>query len=177
MKKTYLLCCKLALTLFFLFTSFLSFSQTRQINVVGVRSNITIISGTAVTSTLNNTNFGANTTGIFRITNTALNSGTDTNKRLTISNITLSGTNAAEFSISSATSGTVRPAGEGNPQLLDIVIDFLPTSAGVKNATVTISSNSALYSSFTFAISATATVLTTGPGGVTSNLQLWLRAD
>ena len=178
MKKTYLLCCKLALAIFLVFSFSKSYSQTRQINVEGIPSNVSLISGSALTTVTNNTDFGTGTTGTFRITNTGPNSGSNNaNKRLSISNITLSGTNASEFYISSALSGTVRPAGDGNPQLLDIVINFLPTSPGVKDATVTITSNSVLNNSFTFAIRATAATLTAAPGGITANLQLWLRAD
>ncbi|WP_298151813.1 choice-of-anchor D domain-containing protein [Flavobacterium sp.] len=63
------------------------------------------------------------------------------------------------------------------------VVTFTPTAIGVRTATVTITSNAnspSTKASYTFVVKAEVqnmAALTTAPGGVTSNLKFWLKAD
>lgn len=76
---------------------------------------------------------------------------------LTISNITITGANASDFNIEGIPPTQVNP---GSNELL--IINFAPQTAGTKNATVTITSNDATNSTFTFAIQGTALEGATG---------------
>ncbi len=78
------------------------------------------------------------------------NSGSGT---LTISSVTLGGTNAGDFSITTNPTGTVTSGGNAN-----LVIKFDPSAAGTRNATVSIASDDADENPYTFAIRGTGEV-------------------
>lgn len=182
MKKTYLLHSKRTLAIIFIMLTFISYSQSRRIAVSGMPSGVAINSGSTNPLLTDNSNFGNSyvnsiTTGVYRITNPGDNTGTDVEKRLSITNITVTGTDAALFAITSTTSATVRPTNDGNPLFFDLAITFSPTTIGTKNATVTITSNGTNATTFSFAIRGVAIAATNSPGGISSSLNLWLRAD
>ena len=87
--------------------------------------------------------------------------------------ITITGANAAEFTV------TAIPA---NPILAlsstTFNITFTPTALGLRTATISIANDDSDENPYTFDIQGTgATAITISPGGVSSNLQLWLKAN
>ena len=111
-----------------------------------------IASGSTVTATTNNTNFGStkitlNTEKTFLIQNTG-----DANLSLLgVPIVALSGANASEFSVNQQ---AISPIGSLQSTLFKIT--FTPTSIGAKTALVTITNNSAT-ASYTFVIGGNAT--------------------
>ncbi|MFD0862451.1 choice-of-anchor D domain-containing protein [Sungkyunkwania multivorans] len=100
------------------------------------------------------------------------NFGTST---LQVTNIFLTG--SADFSVTVPT--FPENVGTGG-DVEDFVVTFTPSAFGTFSTTVTIVSNDSDEGTYTFIINAEVQNLTTppdGPGGVTSNLRLWLKAD
>ncbi len=92
---------------------------------------------------------------------------------LTISSSSLSG--SGDFSLTTPTN-TFLATGS----VTDFVVTFTPSSVGVFTTTVTIESDDSDEGTYTFTIQAEVQNLgspTYGPGGINSNLKLWLRAD
>lgn len=92
--------------------------------------------------------------------------------------VAITGPNASQFTAPNIiASGTSLASGA----VTSFVITFTPTaSLGVKTATVTITSNDPDEGTYNFNISAevqTLTPLTVAPGGITSNLKFWLKAN
>lgn len=89
--------------------------------------------------------------------------------------VSITGTNAAMFT------ATTLPSGLSPGNFATFVITFTPNNIpGPKTATITITNNDSNESPYNFNIRATvitATTPTTGPGGVVSNLRLWLKAN
>jgi hypothetical protein len=116
-----------------------------EINVQG--NSISIADGDVTPGTANNTDFGSvpvnsNTTKTFIIQNT--NVGT-----LTITGITMSGANNAEFTLSGAPSFPLTiPANSTQ----SITVKFTPTAGGLRTATINIASNDADESTYDFAL-------------------------
>ena len=70
---------------------------------------------------------------------------------LTISNVTITGANATEFSITPTSATNIAAGGNAN-----FTLNFTPTSAGAKNATVTFTTNSTTAPTITVCVQATA---------------------
>jgi Concanavalin A-like lectin/glucanases superfamily/Secretion system C-terminal sorting domain/Protein of unknown function (DUF1573) len=122
-------------------------------NITLTGNNNCITSGDVTPSLLDNTNFG--NFGISPISKTfkIVNSG---NSVLSISSVVISGFNAADFSITTATATSVA-AGDST----SFTITFSPTAGlGVKDATVTINNSDLDEAAFTFNIRGTFS----GPG-------------
>lgn len=111
-------------------------------------NNLSISPGSTLTNAANNTHFGTTTIGspltqTFKISNTG-------NLQLTVSGITISGTDASEFSFSGITFPlNIAPGGNAMFQLTS-----LATVGGDKNATVLISNSDCDEGSYMFAIGA-----------------------
>ncbi|MBL7974353.1 MAG: choice-of-anchor D domain-containing protein, partial [Candidatus Kapabacteria bacterium] len=112
-----------------------------EINVTG-NSN-TITDGTTTTSTTNGTDFGTALSKQFVIENTLGNA------TLNISGITLTGTNASDFSISGVPS-TVNAGSSAT-----FTVNFVGSGSGVRVATVNIANNDCDEGTYDFAIKAT----------------------
>ncbi len=145
-----------------------------EINVTG--NNITINSGDLTPIATDNTDFGAidvvsgSKTHTFSINNSGA---------LTLDltgpapYVTVSGPAAADFTVSAA---PTTPINQGNATNFDILFD--PTSNGVRTATISIANNDANENPYTFTIQGFGDVpLAEGPGGVKTNVQLWLKAN
>ena len=115
-----------------------------EIEVFG--NGISIVNGSSPASTSNNTDFGNAhiTSGTVVRTFTVFNTGA---LNLTLSAATITGANAADFSI---TTNVSSPLSANTSTTL--VITFDPSTIGVKNALVTIPSNDANENPYTFAI-------------------------
>jgi len=133
-----------------------------------------ILNGDTTPTTTDGTNFGS-----LNIGNTLENSfdidnlGTAT---LTLTGaspfLTISGTGAAYFSITRIPSNSITSGSSTNFR-----ITFAPLVVGAQTATVTIANNDSDENPYTFDIIGNGTVpLTVGPGGITNNLQSWLKS-
>lgn len=114
---------------------------------IGVSGNgVNIIAGDATPNTTDHTNFGNAdvVTGYVDRTFTITNSGS---APLTIGGVTITGTNASDYSVLSAPPATVAP---GIPETF--VIRFDPSTTGARYATINISNNDPNENPFTFAI-------------------------
>ena len=147
----------------------LSSTPAPDINVLG--NTLTIVNGDTTPSTADGTNFGdigvgSNTTHTFTIKNIGtanLNIG---------SNVTL--TTGTVFTVTTQPTTTLLTPGEST----SFIIQFAPTAIASYSDTVTITSDDTNKNPFTFSISGNGvSLLPVGPGGVTNNLKLWLRAD
>jgi hypothetical protein len=113
------------------------------INVTGNGNCIT--SGDSIPSSIDSTDFGDFGTTPITKTFTVQNTG---GADLTISNVTITGADAADFSVSTSPSTTIGAVGSSNLQ-----ITFSPTDAvGVKSAIITINNNDGDEGTFTFSI-------------------------
>ncbi|MFD2550992.1 LamG-like jellyroll fold domain-containing protein [Bizionia sediminis] len=137
-------------------------------NGVGIADNDTAPSAT------DNTDFGAISTGtnldhsftIYNTGNAPLNLTGGTNL------VSVSG-NAA-FSVQTQPSSSVIAPGSSS----SFVIRFAPTVAGTVTATVSINNNDSNENPFNFIIQGTGVLaLSSGPGGVTNDLALWLKSN
>ncbi|QBZ98933.1 choice-of-anchor D domain-containing protein [Flavobacterium sangjuense] len=139
---------------------------------INIQGNATSISNGDVTpSTVDGTDFGSMelSSGTVVRTFAIQNTGGST---LTLSNPTISGANAADFSVTT-NPGLSVTAGNSTT----FTITFNPSAAGTRTATITIANIDCDESSYTFGVQGTGIVYTNGPGGVLDDLQLWLRAD
>lgn len=120
-----------------------------EINVQG--NSTSIPDGDATPSTTDHTDFGSQSvcSGTIVRTFTIQNTGT---ANLTISSVNISGTNAADFSITSAPSSTVAASGSTTFQ-----VTFNPSASGTRSATITINNNDADEGAYDFAIQGTGT--------------------
>lgn len=120
-------------------------SATFEINVQG--NNITISDGTNSPNVNDNTNFGPVATGtaitkVFTIQNTG-------NGTLTVSGITMSGANSAEFTLVTPPSFPLVLAGNGSQ---NISVQFMPTAVGTRTAVLNINSSDADESAYDFVL-------------------------
>lgn len=116
-----------------------------EIDILG--NSVSIINNDVTPSTSDDTDFGtvsSNTTNTFTIEN----NGSDD---LIISDITLSGIDASDFSISAIS----LPATITSGNSITFDVNFIIGTSGTKNATVTIDNNDCDESTYNFAISAT----------------------
>lgn len=118
-----------------------------EINLVG--NGQTITDGDITPSTTDNTNFGAVCANTVIIkTFTIQNTGTGT---LSVGSITMSGADAASFTISAISPASPVSAGGS----ATFAVTFTPTSTGVKNATINIPNNDCDEAAYDFALTAT----------------------
>lgn len=120
-----------------------SVSSVIEIDVTG--NGTSIPDGNASTSTTNFTDFNAAMTRTFVVQNT-VSTGT-----LIIGTLSITGTDANQFSITTLPSSSISGIGSTS-----FVVSFIPTSTGVKNATLNIASNDCNESLYDFVITATA---------------------
>jgi VCBS repeat-containing protein len=135
-----------------------------EINITG--NNVTIVDGDVTPSLTDNTNFGSTTLGTPIVkTFTIQNTGDD---NLDVSAINISGTDAANFTVSGFTATVLAPGASAN-----FTVTFLSNTVGTKNATVTVSNNDYDESSYDFVISAdincSTPVFTACPSNITTN--------
>ncbi|MDI6046468.1 choice-of-anchor D domain-containing protein [Flavobacterium yafengii] len=141
-----------------------------EINIQG--NGASIVDGDTTPTTADWTDFSSTTIGVGTTkTYTIQNTGS---ANLTIGAISFSGTNASDYSVTTAPSTPVT-AGSSTT----FVVTFTPSAAGVRTATLSIINNDSNENPYNFNIQGTGTLapLTNGPGGVTTDLQLWLRSD
>ncbi|RAJ17048.1 LamG-like jellyroll fold domain-containing protein [Olleya aquimaris] len=143
-----------------------------EINVVS--SGTDIVDGSTTPTNDNNTDFGqvdlgSTVTRVYTIENLG---GSTLNLTAPLSPyITISGLNALDFSISVAPTNTIAAYSSTN-----FNIEFTPSAAGVRTATITIANDDANENPYNFTIQGTGvTPLANGPGGVVSNLKVWLK--
>ncbi|MDO8316304.1 MAG: choice-of-anchor D domain-containing protein, partial [Flavobacterium sp.] len=147
----------------------------REIDIQG--NEISIIDGDVTPSVADQTNFGiTDSVTPIPLTYNVYSFGSST---LTINaTVAITGPNASQFTAPNIiASGTSLASGA----VTSFVVTFTPTaSLGVKTATVTITSNDPDEGTYNFDISAevqTLAPLTVAPGGITSNLKFWLKAN
>ncbi|WP_291131846.1 choice-of-anchor D domain-containing protein [Flavobacterium sp. UBA7682] len=121
-----------------------------EINLQGNSNNIT--DGSASISLTNHTDFGSLDIASATITRTYTIQNTGTTV-LTISNPTISGTNAADFAITTNPATLSIAAGASTT----FVVTFNPSAIGTRNATINIVNNDANESTYDFAIQGTGT--------------------
>ncbi|WP_310560128.1 choice-of-anchor D domain-containing protein [Flavobacterium sp.] len=141
-------------------------------------NDVTIADGDTTPSALDQTDFGStDTTTKIAIPYHILNYGTSSLGITTTVSIT--GPNASFF-----TASPVLTSSLGSGGITSFVVTFTPTTAvGIKTATITVTNTETalpLETSYDFAVSAeikNPVALTVAPGGVTSNLKYWIKAD
>ncbi|WP_397362438.1 LamG-like jellyroll fold domain-containing protein [Olleya sp. R77988] len=145
-----------------------------EINLTG--NSTTINSGDSTPDVSDNTDFGSTNVSAGNITNsfTINNVGTlPLNLTGSAPYVTITGANASDFTLSSSPS---TPISAGNNTNFDITFD--PSSNGLRSAIVTIANNDSNENPYTFYIQGYGvTPLTEGPGGITANLETWLKAN
>lgn len=143
---------------------------------IGVSGNgVDISSGSTSVSAANNTligNANVNTANLTTVSKVFVvsNSG---NADLLLSSVTLSGPEASQFSIATGSS-TIAAGATGN-----IIVTFSPTSAGIKNAVVSIANNDATDNEnpFTFAVQGNAVNFVACDAGALGPLSLIAAQD
>lgn len=120
----------------------------QNINVVG--NGFCINDGDNVVSGLDHTDFGSNPSRTFTIQNT----GTAT---LTITGVSITGPNAADFSVSTPPAGTVAPGGSTT-----FVVSFSPSANGNKFATVNIANDDQDEATYDYSIAGSIFTLPVG---------------
>jgi hypothetical protein len=140
-----------------------------EIDVLG--NSISISDGSTTTSTNNSTDFGSTEiNNSISITYAIKNDG---NTPLNIGAINFTGTNASNFTLAATPNPTVK-SGES----ITLTVNFTPNATGIRTATISIINNDNNENPYNFLIQGTGLApLANGPGGVTSDLQLWLRSD
>lgn len=129
---------------------------TPEINVQG--NSVTIADGDAIPSPTDHTDFGNASTGGGNVVRTFTIQNTGTSN-LTVSGITMSGTDAGMFTV-----GALNPASPiagGNSATFTVT--FTPTSIGLKTATVNITNNDCDEAAYDYAVQGTGVV----PAGAT----------
>lgn len=123
------------------------FGTPREINIQG--NSVSIVNGSSTASFADSTNFGTQSVcaGIITRTFTIQNTGSTV---LNIAGVTLTGTNATNFTVTSAPAATV-----GSASSTTFVISFDPTFDGVHTAIVNVASNDCNEALYTFAIEGT----------------------
>ena len=121
-----------------------------EINVKG--NSVSIVDGDTTPSATDDTDFGSTAVagGMVTRTFTIENTGTSA---LTISSISLSGTNMGDFALGALTPASPIPAGNS----ATFTVTFDPSATGLRTATVTIGNNDSDESSYDFAIQGTGT--------------------
>ncbi|MCK0109378.1 choice-of-anchor D domain-containing protein [Flavobacteriaceae bacterium S0825] len=146
-------------------------SPIQEINITG--NSVDIANNDLTPSLLDDTDFGnVHITGVTNVnTFTIENTGTVNSLNLTgISPyVIVSGTHAADFTVTTIPSTPI-PASSNTT----FAITFDPSAVGLRSATITIANNDSDEFAYVFNIQGTG-INTEAPGGVTSNLGLWLK--
>ena len=134
------------------------FGTPREINVQG--NSVTIVNGSTTTSAADSTSFGTQSVcaGVITRTFTIQNTG---NSPLGITGVTITGTNATDFTVATAPATSVAPAGSTT-----FSISFDPSFNGLHTAVVNIASNDCNEAAYTFAIDGNGTQISTSAGTV-----------
>lgn len=144
-------------------------SPTQEINLVG--NSTSIVDGDTTPSTADHTDFGSTavTGGTVVRTFTIQNLGASISLNLTGSSpyVVIGGTNASDFSVTAIPSATIAAGGSTT-----FNITFNPSAPGLRSATLSIANDDSDENPYNFNIQGIGMV---APGGVTSNLQLWLK--
>ncbi len=128
-----------------------------EINMQGNSNDITY--GASVTSPTNNTNYGLVNVGNAVINNFNIqNTGGGS---LTISNVTITGANASEFSL---TGVPALPFNMTQTSNIVFAIQFAPSAAGTRSAMVTINNNDYNEPSYSFVVAGTGSVVVVNTG-------------
>jgi Esterase-like activity of phytase/Secretion system C-terminal sorting domain/Abnormal spindle-like microcephaly-assoc'd, ASPM-SPD-2-Hydin/Bacterial protein of unknown function (DUF839) len=115
-----------------------------EINVQG--NSLSIADGDVTAGAANNTDFGNVNVGATRTNNFVIqNTGTGS---LAISGVTFGGTNASEFTVTGTTFPLTIAASSSQP----LAVQFKPTAAGVRTATITIANSDGDESTYDFAL-------------------------
>lgn len=145
-----------------------------EINITG-NSN-TINSGDATSSLTDHTDFGSvnvtsgSTTNTFTINNDGL---LPLNLTGSAPYVTITGANASDFTLTTTPTSSIIAGGNTT-----FNIAFDPSSNGLRSAIITIANNDSNENPYTFYVQGYGvTPLTEGPGGVTANLETWLKAN
>ncbi|MFV8322474.1 choice-of-anchor D domain-containing protein [Flavobacterium sp. LS2R12] len=147
----------------------------REIDIQG--NDVSIVDGDTTPSALDQTDFGiTDTTTKIAIPFQIYNYGTTALGLTTTVNVTPAGF---------FTASTIPTASLASGGITSFVVTFTPTAAvGVKTATITVTNTDNVgtpsETSYDFIVSAeikTSAALTVAPGGITSNLKFWLKAD
>ncbi|RZV68505.1 MAG: choice-of-anchor D domain-containing protein, partial [Flavobacteriaceae bacterium] len=136
---------------------------------------VSIVNGDSTPSTTDDTDFGTVNVPVGSATHTFViqNLGTLPLNLTGLPLIAISGANAADFTVSA---NPTTPINSGNSTSFDITFD--PSAGGTRTALVTIANNDSNENPYTFNILGYGNApLTEGPGGVTTNLELWLKAN
>lgn len=145
-----------------------------EIDITG--NSISIANGDATPNITDGTDFGALAVAVGSTTNTfTINNLGTLNLNLTGGTpyVTISGTNSADFTLSSTPTIPITPAGSTS---FDITFD--PTGNGIRTAIITIANNDSDEPLYTFLVEGFGGVpVIEAPGGITANLELWLKAN
>ncbi|MDC9721395.1 MAG: choice-of-anchor D domain-containing protein [Urechidicola sp.] len=146
----------------------------QEINITGLGNSI--IDGDTTPDVTDDTDFGSVdvTAGTKVNTFTIQNLGTVTSLNLTGASpyIVISGTNPADFSVTLIPSTPILASSNTT-----FSITFDPSALGLRTATLTIANDDTNENPYDFIIQGNGvTPLTEGPGGITSDLELWLKA-
>ncbi|PNQ72385.1 MAM protein [Hanstruepera neustonica] len=140
-----------------------------EINIQGNGTNISHLDATPISA--DGTDFGSTDVSssvaqTFSIQN--LNTATGS---LSVGVISFTGTNPGDFSVTSAPAGSVAINSSTTFE-----VTFTPSAAGIRTATINIANDDSDENPYQFTLQGNGTPpLTEGPGGVTSNLKLWLK--
>ncbi|MCL6296450.1 choice-of-anchor D domain-containing protein [Jejuia spongiicola] len=152
-------------------------TTTQEIDITGNSNSIPHDAPlTNIPSVTNDTDFGnVNITGSTNANTFTINNlGTVNSLNLTGGPlVSIGGTDAADFTVTTAPSTPITASSNTT-----FIITFDPTTVGTKNATVTIANNDPTggENPYTFNIRGTG-VLVQAPGGVDTNLELWLKGN
>ncbi|MFV8372500.1 choice-of-anchor D domain-containing protein [Flavobacterium sp. LB2P74] len=166
--------------------SIYDFVITANATVTGIEidiqgNDVSIVSGDTTPGALDQTDFGITDSSIpIKIPFYIYSFGTTDliiNSTVTVTPLTGTG-----FSSTSVTQTTLPYNASGQLiYLTDFVVSFTPTATlGINTARITVKSNDPNEGNYTFVVQAevkAATPLTIAPGGTTSNLKFWLKAD
>ncbi|GGK16739.1 hypothetical protein GCM10007962_08760 [Yeosuana aromativorans] len=148
-------------------------SAVQEINVLG-NSN-SIVNGDSSPTTLDDTDFGNTdiTVGSVVHTFTIENLGTVTNLNLTSGSpyVVVSGVDASDFTVTTIPTTPITASSSTT-----FNITFNPSSTGLKSATLTIANDDLDESIYSFDIQGTGVIIK-APGGVDTNLELWLKGN
>jgi len=129
-----------------------------EMNIKG--NNTSIVDGDNTPSLTDFTNFGVACSGSVVKTFVIENSGTQS---LSITGIIFAGTNASDFSVTTAPASTIATPGSSSFQ-----VTFTPGATGIRNATLIITNSDCDEAIYNFAISGTGTTPVTGTTVVTN---------
>jgi trimeric autotransporter adhesin len=144
-------------------------------------NDVSIVSGDTTPSTLDQTDFGITDAATPIKIPYQIYSYGSSNLTLTTT-VTVTALTGTGFSASPILNATLPyTVGGATNYVTSFYVTFTPTATlGIRTARITVNSNDPNESSYTFIVQAevqNATALTVAPGGVTTNLKFWIKAD